>query len=97
MGSNPWQESDGTGVTSDTEEVAAEEQKWGDFLRVPAVHHAGSEGRARVMHDLWRRLPLQHDAKFYIKANVRCLVQLSILVWFPGQRSVICLARAYCL
>lgn len=70
MGNNPWQESDGTGVASDTEAVKAEEQQWNDFLRVPAVHNAGSDGRSRFMHDLWRRLPLQHEAKFYIKANV---------------------------
>jgi hypothetical protein len=75
MGANPWQESDGTGVTSDTEEVRAEEKEWGDFLRVPAVHQAGSEGRSRVMHDLWKRLPLEHDAKFYVKANVCCFLR----------------------
>ena len=70
MGSNPWQESDGTGVASDTEAVREEEAQWGDFLRVPVVHHAGSEGRSRVIHELWKRLPLQHEAKYYIKANV---------------------------
>ena len=76
MGTNPWQESDGSGVASDTEAVRREEEEWGDLLRVPSVHHAGSEGRARIIHDLWRRLPLQHDAKFYIKANV-CSLSLS--------------------
>lgn len=76
MGSNPWQESDGTGVTSDTAAVQEEENQWGDFLRVPAVHQAGSDGRSRLMHDLWRRLPMQHEAKFYVKANVRISASL---------------------
>jgi hypothetical protein len=88
LGTNPWQESDGTGVASDTEEVRAEEKEWGDLLRVPAVHQAGSEGRSRLVHDMWRRLPLEHDAKFYVKANVcrsavTCSRSPSVVLVFP--------------
>lgn len=95
MGSNPWQESDGTGVTSDTEAVKAEEQQWGDFLRVPAVHHAGSEGRSRVIRDMWQRIPLQHEAKFYIKSNVCSSPSLHLLLFLV--HSCLCLGVANAL
>jgi hypothetical protein len=71
LGANPFQLSDGSGVPSDSKAVKQELAQWSDFVRVPTVHQPGSEGRSQLMHELWKRLPLQHIAQFYVKAQVR--------------------------
>lgn len=72
LGRNPVMLTDGTGVTHDTEEVAAEAKAHGDLLRVDALHKDGSDGRAQLMHDLWQVLPVKYSAYFYAKAQVCC-------------------------
>ena len=71
IGRNPVSASDGSGRTTDAEDVAAEVAQWGDVLRVSAEHSEGNEGKAELVHDLWRALPARHHAQFYVKAQVR--------------------------
>lgn len=96
LGSNPFALSDGTGLVHDAPEVVEEVAAHEDLLRVEAQHKAGSDGRSEVMHDLWRVLPLQHNAYFYAKVQVRlpcrraalmrpaCLLQAAARRPWPG-------------
>jgi hypothetical protein len=70
IGSNPMTASDGTGEMPDGQEVASEAADNSDILRVPSVHTAGNEGKAQLVHDLWRSLAALYEAHFYVKAQV---------------------------
>lgn len=85
LGINPVSVSDGTGRSPDTEAVAAEIARLagasagsdartgavGDVLRVPVPNGEGAEGRSPLVHELWRRLPIVINARFYVKAQAR--------------------------
>jgi hypothetical protein len=88
LGTNPISSEGAVGSeTPDSPEVASEVLQHGDVLRVPAVHTLGNEGKAQLVHDLWRSLAALHDAQFYVKAQVRVSLSVSMLLLLAGTAS----------